>query len=86
MDLSGYVLVCGMMVGAVTGVTQMIKMSLTIESKYMPWIACLVGVVITLLLKEFTVYSYKTMMLIGFVSGMTSSGFFDLTKVAKSKK
>lgn len=85
MDLTGYVMICGLLIGVITGVAQMLKQALPIDNKYMPLVSCLVGVIIALLVKEFTVYNYKTMALIGFVAGMSASGFFDLTKVTKKK-
>ena len=84
-DMTPYVLITGMLVGGITAVTQMLKVSFKIPKRLVPIVSCIVGVIAGLLFKEFTVYSYYTMALVGFMGGLSASGFFELTKFNKPK-
>lgn len=84
-DLTPFVLIAGVFVGIITAVVQMIKTSSEVPNKFVPLISCAVGVVVGLVAKEFTVYSYSIMAITGFVAGLASCGLFDLTKVTKKK-
>lgn len=76
----------GILAVIVTAIVEAIKTTGKVDKKYLPIVSCIVGVGVGLLAKDFTIYSYYTMGVVGFLSGLASCGLFDLTKFAKKKE
>jgi hypothetical protein len=85
-DFTPYVMMVGILAFVVTAVVEAIKTTGKIDKRYLPILSCFVGVAVGLVAKNFSVYSYYTMGVVGFISGLASCGLFDLTKLTKKKE
>lgn len=85
-DFTPYVMMMGILTVIVTALVEMVKRSSLgdkINKKDIPILAFFIGIVVGLVAKDFTIYSYLTMSIVGALSGLTSCGLFDLTKFTK---
>lgn len=85
-DFTPYIMMMGILAVIVTAIIEAIKTTGKVNKKYLPIISCLVGIAVGLVSKNFTVYSYYTMGVVGFLSGLASCGLFDLTKFTKKEE
>ena len=88
-DFTPYVFLMGILAFVITAVVEMIKRSSLgdkIKKKDLPILSFVVGIAVGVIAKDFTVYSYFTMSIIGAMSGLTSCGLFDLTKFTKKEE
>ena len=85
-DFTPYVMMMGVLAVIVTAVVEAVKATGKINPKNLPLVSAAIGIVVGLISKEFTVYSYYTMAVVGFLSGLVSCGLFDLTKFIKKKE
>lgn len=85
-DFTPYVMMMGVLSFVTTALVEMIKRSSLgekIKKKDIPILAFSIGIIVGLVAKDFTVYSYFTMGIVGALSGLASCGLFDLTKFTK---
>lgn len=67
-------------------VTQLVKFKNFANSKYMPLVSLVIGMIVGLLITQYTVYDYYTMALLGALSGLTGAGAFDMTDLVNFMK
>lgn len=85
-DFTPYVMMMGVIAVIITAIIEAIKSTGRLDNKFLPLVSALIGIAVGLIAKEFTIYSYYTMGVVGFLSGLVSCGLFDLTKLGKNKE
>lgn len=85
-DFTPYIMMMGVMAVVITAIVEAIKATDKLPQKCLPVVSAIIGIIVGLVAKEFTVYSFYTMGVVGFLSGLVSCGLFDLTKFGKKKE
>lgn len=73
------------MVTIVLSVSEVLKRTFKINTQYMPITSVVIGIFIGLVCWPLSAYPIYVMLMAGFVSGLTTSGTFDLLKAAKKE-
>ncbi|WP_404427324.1 phage holin family protein [Ureibacillus chungkukjangi] len=85
MDLSAIFIIAIALLAIITAVVEVFKKTLNISPRYLPITSIVVGIFIAILIWPLTEYSLYLMIVAGIVSGLASSGTFDLLKASNKK-
>lgn len=85
MDLSTLLLIASSIVAVITGVTEVLKRSFGVSTRFVPVISIAVGIAVGIALQPVSQFNLYTMILSGFLAGLSSCGLFDLV-INTSKK
>ncbi|MFJ7646881.1 hypothetical protein ACIQ1H_04995 [Lysinibacillus sp. NPDC097279] len=83
MDLTNIFTLAAIMVAIVLAISEVLKKTFKINTKYMPITSVVIGIFIGLIFWPLSEYPVYVMLIAGFVAGLTASGTFDLLKASK---
>lgn len=78
-------MLAAIMVLFVNAVVEVIKRATNINTKFMPLVAVASGILVGLMFFPLPIHEYDlyTMLIVGFIAGLTASGTFNITKALK---
>lgn len=85
MDLKNLFLIAVVLVTIVVALTEVLKKTLNIPTRFVPFLSVITGVLIALAFATYSGNSYYVMTLAGLIAGLAASGSFDLAKAIGKK-
>lgn len=86
MDLTTLFILATVIVAFISGIVQIVKTTFNIATRFLPAVSIATGIFIGVILQPFSDYNMYTMIIAGFIAGLTAAGGFDLAKALKGVK
>lgn len=84
--INNAVLVAVILAPITTGIIEVVKQTLKIDSQYLPILSLLVGIIVAVAIALGTGQDLVQYILVGVIGGLSSAGLYDQTKITKKSE